>query len=105
MAEYKVTKKPARRPTHPGAVLGDVLEDTTLSVSAFPRGIHMSRQQVHKILAEKAPVTPEVAVKIGCFLGNGPDLWLKLQVKHDLWIAEQSMHDVIEPYQVKLAKN
>lgn len=99
MAEYKATKRPERRPTHPGAVLADMLEDTGLSVSAFARGIHLSRQQVHKILAEKAPVTPEGAVKIGRFLGNGPNLWLKLQVKYDLWIAEQSIHDVIEPYQ------
>ena len=99
MTEYKVTNKPARKPTHPGAVLSDMLEDTGLSISAFARGIHLSRQQVHKILAENAPVTPEGAVKIGRFLGNGPDLWLKLQVKYDLWMAEQSMHEVIEPYQ------
>lgn len=100
MTEYKTLKRPERKPTHPGAVLADMLEDTGLSVSAFSRGIHLSRQQVHKILAENAPITPEGAVKIGRFLGNGPDLWLKLQVKYDLWMAEQSMSDVIEPYQV-----
>jgi antitoxin HigA-1 len=100
MAEYKVTKILERRPTHPGAVLADMLQDTGWSVSAFSRGIHLSRQQVHKILAENAPVTPEGAVKIGRFLGNGPDLWLKLQVRYDLWKAEQSMQEVIEPYQV-----
>jgi len=100
MPEYKTLKRQERKPTHPGAVLADMLEDTGLSVSAFSRGIHLSRQQVHKILAENAPITPEGAVKIGRFLGNGPDLWLKLQVKYDLWMAEQSMSDVIEPYQV-----
>jgi addiction module HigA family antidote len=101
VAEYKVTKKSVRQPTHPGAVLVDMLEDTGLSVSAFSRGIHLSRQQVHKILAENAPVTPEGAVKIGRFLGNGPELWLKLQVKYDLWMAEQSMQEEIEPYQIE----
>jgi len=99
MTEYKAPTKPARKPTHPGAVLADMLEDTGLSVSAFSRGIHLSRQQVHKILAENAPITPEGAVKIGRFLGNGPDLWLKLQVRYDLWIAERTISDVIEPYQ------
>ena len=59
MAEYQVAKRPERKPTHPGAVLADMLEDIGLSVSAFSRGIHLSRQQVHKILAENAPVTPE----------------------------------------------
>jgi addiction module HigA family antidote len=99
MTENRSLKRPERKPTHPGAVLSDMLEDTGLSVSAFSRGIHLSRQQVHKILAENAPITPEGAVKIGRFLGNGPDLWLKLQVKYDLWMAEQSMSEVIEPYQ------
>ena len=100
MTELRSLRGSGRKPTHPGAVLADMLEDTGLSVSAFSRGIHLSRQQVHKILAENSPITPEGAVKIGRFLGNGPDLWLKLQVKYDLWMAEQSMNEVIEPYQV-----
>ena len=34
MTEYKAHIKPERKPTHPGAVLADMLEDTGLSVSA-----------------------------------------------------------------------
>jgi len=88
-----------RPPTHPGAVLSDVLEDTNLSISNFARGIHLSRQTVYKILSGKASVSPEVAVKIGRFLGNGPEVWLGLQVKYDLWIAEKLVVDAIIPYQ------
>ena len=99
VTEYKVIRNPKREPTHPGAVLGDVLEDTGLSISAFARGIHISRQMAHRILAGEASVSPEVAVKIGLFLGNGSALWLNLQVKYDLWTAEQNMDKKIEPYQ------
>ncbi len=98
MTEFTLKNRPTRKPTHPGAALHDVLEDMELSVSAFARGIHLSRQQLHKILSEKAPITPECAVKIGRFLGNGPGIWSRMQLSYDLWQAEQSIDEVIEPY-------
>ena len=86
-----------RQPTHPGAVLReDALPELGLSVTAFARGIHASRQSVHRILAEKKGITPEMALKIGKFLGNGPALWLKMQQAHDLYRAEQAIADELE---------
>ncbi|MGV7235624.1 MAG: HigA family addiction module antitoxin [Nitrosomonadaceae bacterium] len=98
MTEHTITEKPDRVPTHPGFLLADVLEDTSLPVLRFAKGIHLSRQQVHKILKGSAPITAEVAVKMGRFLGNGPDLWMNMQVKYDLWKAEQTVDEEIQPY-------
>jgi plasmid maintenance system antidote protein VapI len=36
------------------------------------------------ILIERAPVTPEMALRLGKLCGNGPDLWLALQSRFDL---------------------
>ena len=30
-------------------------------------------------------MTPEIAQKLDTFLGNGPQLWIEMQSKYDLW--------------------
>lgn len=86
-----------RTPTHPGAVLReDVLPSLDLSVAAFARALGVSRQTVHELLAERKGVTPIMALKLGKVLGNGPTVWLGMQVKHDLYMAEQDHSDEID---------
>ncbi|MDQ1347123.1 MAG: antitoxin HigA [Acidobacteriota bacterium] len=81
-----------RRPTHPGAILReDVLPDLQMSVTEAAARLGISRQTLHKILAEKSPVTAEMALRLGKFCGNGPGLWLRMQQQVDLWDAERTL--------------
>jgi len=102
MTELK-TKRPNRIPTHPGALLReDVLPAMDLSVTEFARYIGISRQRVHKILAETDSITPNTALRIGKFVGNGPEIWLSMQQSHDLWRTQQELKKEIaqiETYQ------
>jgi len=85
-----------RPPTHPGAILReDVLPALRLSVSDAARQLGVSRQMLHRILACRAPVTPDMAVRLGKFCGNGPGLWLRLQQAFDLWHAERRLAEEI----------
>ncbi len=43
------------------------------------------------ILAGRQPVTPTTAVKLGKLCGNGPRIWLNMQMAHDLWEAERKV--------------
>ena len=92
MTEYHVTR-PLRRPSiHPGEILRqDVLPAIELSVSETARRLGISRQQLHRVLACTHPITTEMALRIGKFAGNGPELWLKLQQNYDLWHAEKRL--------------
>ncbi len=84
------------QPTHPGAVLReDVLPALGLPVLRAAEALGVSRQALHAILAERAGVTPEMALRLGKFCGNGPGLWLRMQQAHDLWQAEQAMAETI----------
>ena len=86
-----------RIPSHPGAILReDVLPTLGLSVTAFARSIHVSRQTVHGILAEKKGLTPEMALRVGKFLGNGPGLWLRMQQAYDLALIQKQMSTELE---------
>lgn len=81
-----------RPPTHPGALLReDVLPALRLGVTETARRLHVSRQTLHDLLAERKGFTPEMALRIGKLAGNGPALWLRMQQDYDLWHAERAL--------------
>jgi addiction module HigA family antidote len=87
-----------RKPTHPGAILRkDVLPSLAgMSVSAFARCLGVSRHTLQSVLAERSGISPEMALRLGKLLGNGSQLWLDLQIKHDLWQAQGKLNDGLE---------
>ncbi|HEX9869848.1 MAG TPA: HigA family addiction module antitoxin [Candidatus Tectomicrobia bacterium] len=92
--EYRVKRPSNRQPTHPGIVLReDVFPSLRISVSEAARQLHVTRQTLHRILAGAASITPEMALRLGKFCGNGPGLWLRMQQAHDLWVAEAKLRD------------
>ena len=95
-----------RRPTHPGAILReDVLPALGLSVSEAARQLGVTRQTLHRIMAEKVSVTPEMAARLGRFCGNGPGLWLRMQQACDLWRAERELRSELERIPVHSASS
>jgi len=94
MAEYRVKRPLKRPPTHPGAILRqDVLPALGLSVTEAARRLGVSRQQLHRVLAETHPISTEMALRIARLEGNTPDLWLRMQQAYDLWHVEQQLQD------------
>ena len=92
MAERYIKPDRNRRPVHPGEVLReDVLPAIGEPVMTVAKKLGVTRQHLHKILAETAPVTPEMAVRLGKFCGNGPDLWLRLQHAIDVAKATEAL--------------
>ena len=82
---------------HPGELLReDVLPALGRSKAEIARLLGISRQTLYDILAEKQPVTPGMALRLGKLLGNGPTLWLNLQRRFDLWQAERELKTEIE---------
>ncbi len=92
--EYFVKKPPAGPPIHPGVILReDVLPALRVSISQAAEELGVSRQTLHRILAETHPVTPEMAVRLGKWCGNGPDLWLRLQQAVDIARATDALRN------------
>ncbi|WP_199230803.1 HigA family addiction module antitoxin [Azospirillum sp. TSO5] len=64
-----MTDTPLKRglpPLHPGALLReDILPSLGISVSSFAAHLRLSRQMLHRILSEEAPVTPAMALRLG----------------------------------------
>jgi antitoxin HigA-1 len=84
-------------PMHPGELLReDVLPALGRTRSEVARLLGISRQTLHAILTERAPVTPEMALRLGKLCGNGPELWLALQSRYDLERLRQAKRAEIE---------
>ena len=87
------TKRNAERcPTHPGAFLREIvlpaIPTTKVEIAA---ALNVSRQTVYDILAEKQPVTPGMAVRLGAVFGTSAASWLRMQTAYDLWHAERDI--------------
>ncbi|MGH7091484.1 MAG: HigA family addiction module antitoxin [Stellaceae bacterium] len=81
----KRTVKRGLPPMHPGELLReDVVPALGRTRAEIARLLGVSRQTLHAILTERAPVTPEMALRLGKLCGNGPELWLSLQSRFDL---------------------
>lgn len=98
MSEESLVRSKVRRPpTHPGELLReDVLPALNLTVSEAARQLRVTRQTLHRILSGTSAISPEMAVRLGKFCGNGPGIWLRMQQSFDLWHAEKRLRDELE---------
>jgi len=96
MREGYMTGKRQRCPVHPGTILrDDVLPALGMSVSGAAGEMKVSRQTLHRLMRGQTAVTPEMAVRLGKFCGNGAGIWLRMQQAHDLWHAENQLRNEI----------
>jgi addiction module HigA family antidote len=66
-------------PAHPGERIADVLEELGLSVAVAAKALGVSRQQLHNVIAARAGVTPEMALRLEKGLGDTAQTWLAMQ--------------------------
>jgi len=87
----------AIRPIHPGEMLReDVLPALGRPKAEIARLLGISRQTLYDILNEKQPVTAAMALRLGKLCGDGPDIWLNLQKRYDLQIAERELAEELD---------
>lgn len=82
-----------RAPTHPGAILARELDELGITPYAAEPLLGVTRQNLGNIIKGNSAVTPDMALRLGKFFGNGPELWMGLQVDYDLWTTKQKIAD------------
>ncbi|MGQ0665199.1 MAG: HigA family addiction module antitoxin [Pseudomonadota bacterium] len=78
-----------RTPIHPGEILADELAHLGMSAAALARLIHAPSNRISQILAGRRAITADTALRLGRWLGTGPQLRLNLQQAYDLDLARQ----------------
>lgn len=51
------------------------------------KALGISRQHLYDILRERKPVSAEIAIRLSAAFGDGPEVWLRMQVAYDAWHA------------------
>lgn len=86
-----------RVPTHPGEMLlQEFLQPVGLTQRDLATSIHVPFQRVNEIVRGKRGVTPSTALRLARFLGTSPDFWMNLQLRWDLFYAQQDEAEQID---------
>ena len=77
-------------PSHPGLIIrDDVLPDLQLSVNEAAEQLGDSRVTLSRVINGRSAITAEMALRVGKWVGNGPEIWLRMQGQYDLWQARK----------------
>lgn len=83
-------------PVHPGEILlEDFMKPLGLTSSQLAKDIGVSPLRIRQIVNGKRAVTVDTAMRLGRYFGTSAAVWLRLQVRYDLEVAEEKMRDKI----------
>lgn len=74
-------------PAHPGLLIEDIMGERTITEVA--KHLKVTRAALSRIINGKAAVSAEMALRLEDVFGVKADLWLRLQMQRDLWVASQ----------------
>ena len=73
-----------KNPCHPGDLIKSDLDELSISVTDAAKALGISRQQLHNVIAGRAGVTPDMALRLEKALGSTAETWLRMQGNYDL---------------------
>jgi antitoxin HigA-1 len=91
MTDHPAIRDPARCPSHPGALLSDIIPAVGKTKVEIASLLGISRQQLYDIMSERKPVSPSIAARLGKLFGDGAAVWLRMQSSYDAWHAERDV--------------
>lgn len=87
----------SRQPTHPGEMLlEEFLIPMSITQQELANAIHVPYQTINEIVRGRRGVTPSTALRLAKFLGVSADFWLNLQLRWDLYQAQQTEQGELE---------
>jgi len=97
--EELMVRVPPRPPTHPGEHLReDFLPDFGCTPEEFAERLRVEPQVVADLLAERIPVSAELALRLGRLFRQTPAFWIKMQLACDFHAALASADvELVEP--------
>jgi antitoxin HigA-1 len=86
-----------REPTHPGEMLlEEFLNPMGLTQRQLADGIRVPYQRINELVNRRRGITPGTALRLAKFFGTSPDLWMNLQLRWDLYHAQEAEAQALE---------
>ena len=93
-----MTAKRGKRlpPIHPGEVLQDVLNEAGLTANALALALRVPANRIGGIVKGQRGITGDTALRLARYFGTSAQMWMNLQAKYDLGVAEDASGQRIE---------
>ncbi|HSJ90400.1 MAG TPA: HigA family addiction module antitoxin [Anaerolineales bacterium] len=86
-----------RTPTHPGEMLlEEFLTPMGISQKDLAVNIEVPYQRINEIVNGRRGTTPSTALRLAKFFEMSADFWMNLQLRWDLYFAQQAENKVLE---------
>jgi len=86
-----------QEPIHPGEILAeDVLVELDMSGRQLAEALGVSPNRISEILRGRRAVSADTALRLARWLGTSATVWLNLQQRYDLEVAERDSGAAIE---------
>ncbi len=82
-------------PIHPGEVLQEILHEAGLTVNALALALRVPANRIGAIVKGQRGITADTALRLARYFGTSAQMWMNLQAKYDLSVAEDSLTCII----------
>jgi antitoxin HigA-1 len=83
-------------PVHPGRTLAAELAARGLTPNALALKLRVPANRISEIVRGYRAISPETALRLGCYFGTSAQFWTNLQANYDLAVARQEFGAIIE---------
>ena len=90
------TRMKKRPPIHPGRVLRMVLDDAKLTANTVALALRIPANRLTEIINGKRSISADTALRLGRYFGTSSEMWMNLQSRYDLEVAEQALSERID---------
>jgi len=89
-----------RIPTHPGEMLlEEFLTPMGITQKDLADNIEVPYQRINEIINGRRGITPSTALRLAKFFDMSADFWMNLQLRWDLYFAQQDENKILERIQ------
>ena len=85
-----------RLPIHPGEILKDEFEEIGMSANAVALALRIPANRLTEIINGKRSITADTAMRLGRFFGTSAQMWMNLQSRYELEVAEDRLAERID---------
>ena len=83
-------------PLHPDEVLKQLLAETGLTANALALALRVPANRIGGIVKGRRGITGDTALRLARYFGTSAQMWMNLQAKYDLAVAEDAAATRIE---------
>lgn len=85
-----IRKSRQLQPLHPGEVLKEALTEAGLTVHALALALRVPANRIGGIVKGQRGITGDTALRLARYFGTSAQMWMNLQAKYDLAVAEDA---------------